>query len=165
MAQITKSQLFNGPIEIGLRSLVLLFEAYPDSLDLQHLVAFDYIMVHSGDIDAELPSLHPAVPLRGGEIAVKRNLLEQGLQLYILHGLIQRNITERGITYQATDEASLVIDGIKSEYFCELRTRAEWVYKRFGKLSDKRLAHILNTGIGKWKTEFAVLGGTADEQH
>ena len=41
--------VFNNPIESALRSLVLLVEHYPNSLDLQRLIYLDYLLVHSAD--------------------------------------------------------------------------------------------------------------------
>ena len=58
-------QTFNSPIETGVRALILLAESYPDQLDLQRILEFDYIMVHTGDVDGP-PSIHPALPLRSG---------------------------------------------------------------------------------------------------
>ena len=42
---------FNGPIEIGLRALVVLTEAFPAAYSLQRLVISDYLVVHSDDAD------------------------------------------------------------------------------------------------------------------
>ncbi len=44
-----------------MRALILLAESYPDRLDLQRILEFDYIMVHTGDVDGP-PSIHPALP-------------------------------------------------------------------------------------------------------
>jgi hypothetical protein len=37
--------VFNNPVESALRSLVLLVEVYPATLDLQRLVFLDYLLV------------------------------------------------------------------------------------------------------------------------
>jgi hypothetical protein len=41
---------FNGPIETGLRSLFVLDAISPRSRDLQRLVYYDYLLLHSRDI-------------------------------------------------------------------------------------------------------------------
>lgn len=46
-----ETQTFNSPIETGVRALILLAESYPDQLDLQRLLEFDYILVHTHDVD------------------------------------------------------------------------------------------------------------------
>jgi hypothetical protein len=88
MAETTESvRTFNSPIETGMRALILLAESYPTHLDLQRLLEYDYIMVHTGDVDGP-PSIHPALPLRSGELLVRRELIERGLMLMISRGLV-----------------------------------------------------------------------------
>ena len=43
-------RLFNTPLECGLRLLFLLNACYPKRGDLQRLISYDYLMVHSGDV-------------------------------------------------------------------------------------------------------------------
>ena len=71
MTSTVPVSLFNSPLECGLRAVVLLVECSPQELDIQRLVNYDYLLVHSGDINGP-PSLHPDSPLRSGELLVKR---------------------------------------------------------------------------------------------
>jgi len=71
-----ETQTFNSPIATGVRALILLAESYPDQLDLQRLLEFDYILVHTKDVDGP-PSIHPALPLRSGELLVRRQLIDR----------------------------------------------------------------------------------------
>ena len=86
---------FNSPIETGIRALILLAESYPALIDLQRLLEYDYIMVHTADVDGP-PSIHPALPLRSGELLVRRELIERGLMLMIGRGLVTRHATTEG---------------------------------------------------------------------
>ena len=61
------SSVFNSPVELGLRALMLLAESHPKPLDIQRLVILDYLLVHSGDLEGGPESLHPPSPLRAGE--------------------------------------------------------------------------------------------------
>lgn len=45
---------FNSPLETGVRSLTILEAAFPLSFDLQRLVEFDYVVVHSGDVEDDI---------------------------------------------------------------------------------------------------------------
>lgn len=74
-------RLLNSPIEIGLRLLFALDEANGRSFDLQRLVSYDYLLVHSGDVEDGPASLHPAVPFRGSELLVKREQVQAGLDI------------------------------------------------------------------------------------
>ena len=62
---------FNSPLETGVRALTVLAESAPAALDLQRLVYFDYLVVHSADAGGPR-SLHPNTPLRNGELLVRR---------------------------------------------------------------------------------------------
>ena len=82
---------FNSPLETGVRSLIILTAAFPHAQDLQHLVFFDYLTVHSGDVEGlESPeSLHAPLPMRAGELTVRKGLIERGLFLMMSRGLVE----------------------------------------------------------------------------
>lgn len=154
---MTTPQLFNGPIEMGLRALVLLLESFPSFLDLQRLVVLDYLLVHSADITDGPASVHPPSPLRAGEVTVRRSLIEQGLNLYACHGLIKRQLDANGIRYEAEDVAAIFLDALESDYVRTLRDRAHWIFENFGSRTDEEIETILNETIGRWRTEFTFL--------
>lgn len=62
MSQEHKPITFNGPLEAGIRAVSILGAAYPQTYDLQRLVALDYLLVHTGDIDGP-DNLHPPTPM------------------------------------------------------------------------------------------------------
>ncbi len=145
---------FNGPIEIGLRTLSLLSEAFPASYSLQRLVISDYLLVHSDDLPDGPLGLHPKTPHRGGELLVRRAVLEQGLMLYQSRGLLERHYTESGVMFAATERTAGFLDSLSSSYSTELRERAEWLVSLFGEVSDSDLLKIANSHVGEWGAEF-----------
>jgi hypothetical protein len=148
-------QTFNSPIETGIRALILLAESYPQQLDLQRILEFDYIMVHTGDVEGP-PSIHPALPLRCGELLVRRQLIERGLLLMISRGLVSRHATPNGFTYQAEDDAGPFLDAFSAEYLDELKDRATWVVDRFSDMSDHDIRVMLTRVYDQWSREFQV---------
>jgi hypothetical protein len=144
---------FNSPIETGIRALILLAESYPQQLDLQRILEFDYIMVHTGDVDGP-PSIHPAVPLRSGELLVRRQLIERGLLLMISRGLVRRHAAPNGFTYQAEDDAGPFLDALIAEYLDELKDRAMWVVDRFSDMNDHDIRVMLSRVYDQWSREF-----------
>jgi hypothetical protein len=146
---------FNSPIETGVRALILLAESYPGSLDLQRILEFDYLMVHSGDVGGP-PSLHPALPLRSGELLVRRQLIERGLLLMMSRGLIERVAAESGFSYQADDNAGPFLDALTADYINELKQRATWVVSTFGRMSDADIRNALTTVYDQWTREFQM---------
>lgn len=156
MSETTQTfQTFNSPIETGMRALVLLAESYPEQLDLQRILEFDYLIVHSGDVDGP-PSIHPALPLRSGELLVRRQLIERGLLLMVSRGLVSRQAMPNGFKYQAEDDAGPFLDALTSEYLGDLKNRAVWVVDRFSKMTDHEIRVMLSQVYDQWSREFQM---------
>jgi len=161
---MTARSVLNGPVEVGLRALVLLVEASPHALDLQQLVTLDYFLIHSGDVDGGPESLHAPSPLRSGEVTVRRALLDEGLNLYKLRGLVAEAPSEMGFSYSAEGGAGAFLDALRSAYVERLRDRAEWVIESFALLEYGDLHQTLETSLSKWKKEFAVVMPEGDDE-
>jgi hypothetical protein len=148
---------FNTPIESGLRLLFALDQAGGRSFDLQRLVSYDYLLVHSGDVEGAPASLHPAVPFRGSELLVKRELVRAGLNAMFAKELLEKNFESTGINYRATALTGAFLQLLISSYASALRHRAEWVVTRFADYSDLELESYMTANIGRWGTEFERL--------
>ena len=147
---------FNGPIEIGLRALCVLTSAFPTAYALQRLVVFDYFLIHSDDIESGPEGLHPQTPHRGGEILVRRGVLQEGLTLYESRGLVERVYEDGGIYFAATDKSADFLDTLSTNYLKDLRERADWVVDSFGLLDDAALDAMVRASIGRWGAEFSM---------
>jgi len=144
---------FNSSLETGIRSLALLEAVYPESLNLQRLVEYDYLAVHSGDAGGP-ESLHIPLPLRTGEILVRRGIIESGLSLMMSRKLVVQKPTNEGIRYFATDTTGPFMAALCSPYINKLKERAEWVIERFGNSSDEELIETTRQFFDKWTTQF-----------
>jgi hypothetical protein len=144
---------FNSPLETGIRSVGMLVAAYPKSFDLQRLVAFDYLVVHTGDVGGP-ESLHPALPMRSTELLVRRGLVERGLLLMISRNLVQREAAAEGIYYRAGEFAETFLDSLTSPYLLGLRERAVWVAASFGGMEQDTFRQTLHQAFGRWIEEF-----------
>lgn len=145
--------LFNSPIETGVRSLVILNATYPSAHDINELVWFDHLVVHSADVGGP-PSIHPKLPQRSGEILVRRELVQNGLNLMQKFGLIAVVPSTSGICYQATESAYPLVQLLSSEYSKNLKDRAQWLAGTVANLSKVDLRDIINLKIGNWAVEF-----------
>ena len=152
----TQASPFNSTLETGLRSLAILADACPDPFDLQRLLYFDYLVVHSSDADGPV-SLHPSTPLRNGELLVRRGLIEQGLLLFIGRGLIERTASSSGILYVATETAGPFLECLTSPYSRTLRERASWAMETFGALDNDQLKSYFDAHFERWTREFQVI--------
>lgn len=155
---------FNGAVEIGLRSLCILATAYPSLYSLQRLVVFDYLVVHSDDMPNGPTGLHPQTPYRGGEILVRRRVLQEGLLLYQSRGLIEHVYQNNGIFFSATDRSGAFLDALCADYVGGLREMATWVVDNFGLLADNDLDSMVREQIGKWGAEFALASVLYEEE-
>src|ERR1700682_4471091 len=144
---------FNSPLETGIRALTILVAVYPKLLDLQRLVDFDYLVVHSGDAGGP-ESLHVPLPLRPGELLVRRELIERGLRLMMRRGLIRRAVAADGIQYQASETASPFLKGLTSNYIEKLKERAAWLDHNFGNATDSEIRKTITQFFKEWTTQF-----------
>lgn len=147
---------FNSPLETGLRSVAILAEACPDEFDLQRLLYFDYLVVHSSDADGPA-SLHPNTPLRNGELLVRRGVVERGLLLCVSRSLVERHARANGIYYAASEGAGPFLECLRSPYTRELRLRATWAVDTFGALDDDELKSYFDTRFERWTREFQAI--------
>ena len=146
--------VFNTPLECGLRCAVLLAAAYPRRCDLQRLVEYEYLLVHSGDVGEGPPSIHPAAPHRSGELLVRRGLVERGLLFMMSRSVICRSLSEEGIHYFAGEWAVPFLQGLSAPYTRALRERAAWVVDRFGDVPDDDLEAYMRRNWDNWGSEF-----------
>jgi hypothetical protein len=144
---------FNSPFEAGVRVVIILVAAFPTAFDLQKLVVLDYLTVHSGDAGGPL-SLHPPVPLRAGELLVRRQLVERGLLLMSSRSLVVREFLSAGIFYRATDDAGPFVDNFRSDYSVQMKARASWAANQFGALSTSELNARTAELVKNWSAEF-----------
>jgi len=155
---------FNGKLEVGLRALCVLATAFPEAYSVQRLTALDYLLVHSQDVPDGPPSLHPPTPYRGGEVLVRRGVLQEGLVLYWSRGLIDQRFAEEGLFYSATDHSAAFLDGLETPYIDALRDRSNWVVDRFGSESDEDLADLIRENVGEWGAEFTLQSVLREEE-
>ena len=148
--------VFNGALETGLRSLTLLVGAFPDAASLQRLVIYDYLVVHTDDVEDGPGSLHPRTPRRGAELLVRRERIQAGILLYQSRGLIDRRFDSDGVYFAATERAGSFLDAFHAVYVAVMRDRAAWVVDRFGAMDDATLHLYVNDRIGGWGAEFEL---------
>lgn len=153
MTDSAQKNLFNGALETGVRSVVILETAYPRTFDLTQLTWLDHLVVHTEDLDGPR-SLHPNIPQRNGELLVRRTLVEKGLMLMRQLHMIEAKFTSSGIVYIACEQASPFVQLIRSDYGRTLKDRAEWVLDYFSERGADHLHDVITKKIGRWAIEF-----------
>ncbi|MER9478375.1 hypothetical protein NKI74_03005 [Mesorhizobium sp. M0494] len=155
--------LFNSALETGVRSVVLLDAAYPEACDLTRLTWLDHLVVHTHDIGGPA-SLHPDVPQRTGELLVRRRLVEEGLQLMRRLHMIDTVVDGEGIRYRSREEASALIECMRTSYALALRERADWLAARLAAMSEEEVSTLISDKIGRWAVEFQGEAGPGNGQ-
>lgn len=150
---IRKPVTFNGPLEAGLRAVAILGSAHPRSFDLQRLVAFDYLLVHTGDIGGPT-SLHPPTPLQSAELLVRRRLVERALLLMMTRDLVERDFVSDGIRYRAGENAVPFLSSLASDYLRQLKQRAAWLVRELGDKDEAAFRAVMHRFFEKWVEEF-----------
>lgn len=152
MNESTIASPFNSPLETGVRSLAILTAAFPMAMDLQRLVEMDYLVVHSEDANGP-SSLHAPLPLRAGELLVRRGLIESGLKLMVSRGLLSRLASYDGFSFIVTDAALPFISSLSSIYSRKLLRRARWAYDAYGNTPTDEIRNITHRFL-EWSSEF-----------
>ncbi len=144
---------FNSPLETGVRALTILEACFPEALDIQRLIELDYLVVHSGDAGGP-KSLHAALPLRSGELLVRREVVADGLALMMSRGLVLREPKSNGIFYKAAETVVPFLASLTNVYTQDLRDRAAWAASNFMDLDHQRLREITTGLFDSWTTQF-----------
>lgn len=151
------AQVFNSPFEVGLRTLCALTAGHPREFDIQQLLAFDHVMVHSGDMPGGPPSLHPQVQQRNGELLVRRPLVQAGLALMEAKGLVLTRAHDGQIVYASSELATIFLESLNNAYLQSLIERAEWAVSKFGELGNNSFFDVFNMAFDRWSAEFHII--------
>ena len=155
------SDLFNSPLEAGIRAVTVLEMLRPLELDLAEMVLLDHVLVHSGDLGGP-PSLHPDLPGRKGELLVRRRLVEASLNLMQRFHLVGRRVSDDGLTYHATDEAAGYVELLESAYSERLKTCASWVRDEMGARGKEVFLERVRSQLGEWTAAFVQSTSTGE---
>lgn len=146
--------IFNTPLEIGLRVLIILNELGNEAIDLNRLIIYDYFVIHSGDFDKNLNNLHPPIPHRSGELIIKRKVMQEGINLMYSRELLDIEFTPRGIYYKANEITSAFVSYLNTTYASEVSRYSKLVIDKFNSYSDDKINLFINENLQKWGSEF-----------
>jgi len=146
--------VFNTPLEIGLRTLFILDAMSPKDYDLNSLVIFDYFLLNSGDFPNGPKSIHPGTPHRGAQLIIKPLVMQHGLNLMTSKELININFGINGITYSSNALTNKFLEFIDSEYSKSLKLICNWMKEEFGNYDMTKLQIFVKNNIPDWGSEF-----------
>lgn len=144
---------FNSTFETGVRTTVILQAASPDKYDIERLTTLDHLVVHTGDLGGPA-SLHPPVASRWAELVVRRGLVQNGIKLMMLKGLIRYHEDATGIYYSAGNEAATFVYQMRTEYARSLTSAADWLINFTGDYTRDALRTLAHRQFERWALEF-----------
>jgi hypothetical protein len=147
------SRIFNTPLEIGLRVLVILNAERKNTMDVERLMYFDYLSLNTGDLGGAT-SLHAPVPNRGVQVYARKELIQKGLAILLSKELINVYTTLSGFMYSVSDNGKKFLEYFDSEYYKLLVSRATWVISNYSEMSNERLREFINQKLQDWGGEF-----------
>lgn len=122
---MNSKELYNSPVEIGAR-IVLLLAGLARELDLDELIFLDYASIYSSDFQGE-PSLHPVLLNRLAELVRRREIFPGAIKLFTAKGLMTSQVDERGVRYSITSAGKIFAAKLSNEYHADFRRRVSWV--------------------------------------
>lgn len=149
----TKIKIFNSPEEVGVRILFIL-DICGKRMSSQRIMYYDYFALHLNDIDNKYESLHPDNPNHSSEIAVRRILVNDGLNLMVSKGLVNIKYSKTGIYYQRNQITASFVALFQNGYVERLKEYIEVVDEKFSDYSDKQIYNFIDRNIGYWVGEF-----------
>jgi|SRR5690554_6798676 len=152
--QNIKNRIFNSPLEIALRVLLILSFGKKNSFSLERLIIYDYLILNSGDIENAPESLHPSLPNRSSQLLVKRELLQKALLILASKELIVIKYAKPGIQYAPSKLTEPFVSYFESQYYENLKERIIWVAEAFKSRNDKSLEKFISLNLEKWGSEF-----------
>lgn len=158
-----QNYIFNSPLELGLR-LLFIFAKTSINMDLQRLVYYNYLLIHSADVLDGPLSIHPELPLRSCELMVNRTVLKKSLTLLVSKNLVDVTYSEKeGIIYSQNSNTEEFVNYFQSNYSKMLRERAQWLCDSFDKFTGGQVADLVETNLGKWGSEFTPVRDEVDD--
>lgn len=148
--------LFNAIVDVSLRTLIVLAALSPRPRDIQELVNFDYLLVHSGDVPGGPDSLHPALPHRTSELFVRRGIIRRALEVLEARRLAHRHLSMDGISFTSSELTDPFLKHLHSPYAARAQVVAIWLRARFGSMSRSELETFMNENAGRWGAEMNI---------
>lgn len=140
-------RIYNSSLEVACRMAKVLVAIYPSSLSLERLICFDFILVNLKDFLPEEISLHPPIPRRDAQLALKREIVLESLALLQGYELASKIYTHRGFVYKASEKTYAFTNSLHNEYVAQMEHNINLVVKLYSDIPDEQLQSIIKNQI------------------
>ena len=146
--------IFNSPQELSARIIFILSKFEDKCIGIQELISLDYLLLHIKDLNPKLTSFHPDIPLRSGEIIIKRQIITQAIDLLLGRELIRRNYQNEGVSYKITPLGLKFKNILTSSYARKLESYSDILYDEVSKIGLGNTLKYVNENYTQWGSEF-----------
>ncbi len=137
-----KNKLFNSPFEMMLRVLLFLSQDDKNYYFIDRIILLDFVSCYAADFQLPYSNLHGTNNYKFGEIASRRQLVQEAMKLLVTKGLVEVKvdkgywfcISKLGITYANT---------LNSSYANEYRAISKAAIKKYRKESDENILNLV----------------------
>lgn len=113
----------------------------------------DYCLLHSADFDGP-ESVLPAIATRGGELGIRRSVVEHGVQVMARAGMISVITSRDGLTYQASETAAPFLRLIGSSFMDRLMEVAEWAVSDMRSMPTSNIRNRIHQVSNQWTEQW-----------
>ncbi|MDK2965464.1 ABC-three component system middle component 2 [Lacrimispora sp.] len=146
-------KIYNSVQEIGCRILLILVTT-KKKMSLETISTYDYFSIHINDLYKELLCLHPNNPNHSSEIVVRRMMLRDALSFLAQKGLVQVELSEKGIYYFTDSFSEKIVDLFDNTYSLKYQEYVCKVNEYFKEMSEEEISKYVKTNISRWKSNF-----------
>jgi len=122
--------LYNGHVETGMRSLVILDACSPLAFTLDELRLLEHFVVFGEDIGAPAGNLHVPLPNRANAHSFRGPMVQKGLDLLAGIGRAIRSSGPQGVVYSAPEGGESLLNYVTAEYLLKMHEVASWMRDR-----------------------------------
>ncbi|WP_419246369.1 ABC-three component system middle component 2 [Serratia sp. NFX21] len=153
MEDIAMISVYNSNLEISIRVAKVLMEFNPTGLSIERIVCIDFLVLNLKDFLPDQESLHPAIPRRDTQLAIKRKIFNDSLELMKKYRIVTEVFAREGFVYMVTDKTFSFTNAIQNEYIVKMERNIKLIKKEFGSLSVKELKKMVVSKFGRLDME------------
>jgi hypothetical protein len=146
------SRVFNSPLEISLRVLILLSVKPDKRHSVDEVTARDFMASYAEEFGILSQNINGDNEHKFEEYALRRKLIDKSLRSLSLKGLIDFTATEDGFEYCLNESGFQVVSKLQSEYAENYRTTIAQVDVYTTNMETRQIIEtIMNKPIGTFK--------------
>lgn len=132
----------------------ILVDIYPSKISLEKLVCFDFMIVNIEDFFYDETSLHPAIPRRDAQLAIKRDVMLDAIFLLKKYDLIIEWYMKKGFLYSASEKTFSFTNSYQNSYVRRMEHNINIVKNHHLYTPERQLQELIKSKFGKLDMEF-----------